>query len=91
MDGRSIKRVRLGHGARSLVSIQQIAALQARLLPLAAQSVHRHRHAIFDFCHRIAGESMAEVLDNVKPVTATNHAQPDHVVGPVQQVRAMRG
>ena len=34
---------------------------------------------------------MAEVLHDVELVSTTNHAQPDHVVGRVEQVRAVRG
>ena len=34
---------------------------------------------------------MAEVLHNVQPVSATDHAQPDYVISRVEQVRAMRG
>src|SRR5579872_2551459 len=34
---------------------------------------------------------MAEVLHDVQPVSAANHTQPDHVIGRVEQVRAMRG
>ena len=33
---------------------------------------------------------MAEVLHNVQPVSAADHAQPDHVISRVEQVRAMR-
>src|SRR5579871_2573821 len=33
---------------------------------------------------------MGEVLHDVEAVSATNHAQPNHVVGRVEQVRAMR-
>ena len=34
---------------------------------------------------------MAEVLDNVKAVAVANHAHSDHVIGWVEQVRAMWG
>ena len=47
--------------------------------------------ALLHFDGRIVGEGMAEVLHDVEAVSATNHAQPDDVVGRVEQVRAMRG
>ena len=34
---------------------------------------------------------MTEVLHDVEAVSVANHAQPDHVVGRVEQVGAMRG
>ena len=51
--------------------------------------LHGACDVIFYFCRRIIGEGVAEVLNDVELVSAANHAQPDHVVGRVEQVRAM--
>ena len=53
--------------------------------------LYRQRDPVFHFVGRVVGEGMAEVLHDVQAVSVANHAQPDHVVGRVEQVRAMRG
>ncbi len=71
-------------------AIDQIAARQIRLAGLVAQLRHRGGDAVLHFGRQNIGEGVAEVLDDVQPVSAANHTQPDHVIGRVEQVRAMR-
>ena len=63
---------------------------EIRLFGLMARLRHRGRNAILYFGCGIVGEGMAEILHDVEPVSAADHAQPDHVVSRVEQVGAMR-
>ena len=82
--------VRLRHGARRSVCVRKIASRESRLIGLMSRLSKRRRNLLLYFCQGIIGEGMAEVLHNVEPVSAADHAQPDHVIGRVEQVRAMR-
>src|SRR4029077_21235051 len=52
---------------------------------------HGGSDLLFHFRGRIFGEGGPEVLHNVESVSVANHAQPNNVIGRVEQVRAMRG
>ncbi len=56
-----------------------------------ARAVYGGGHLVFYFGGGIVGEGVAEILDDVETVSTANHAQPDHVVGRVEQVGAVRG
>ena len=70
---------------------QQVAAGEVRLVGLASSSHYGCRDPPLHFCRGITGEGMTKILHNVQPVSAADHAQPDHVISRVEQVRAMRG
>ena len=53
--------------------------------------IHSRGDALFHLGRRIVREGVAEILHDVEAVSASNHAQPDHVIGRVEQVRAMWG
>ena len=82
--------VGLCHGAGRVVCNEQIAAGEVGLAGLAARLRHSRRNAVLHFGRGIIGEGMAEVLHDIQPVSAADHAQPDHVISRVEQVRAMR-
>ena len=82
--------VRLCHGARHKVCVRKIASRQCGLTRLISRLSKRRRNLLLHFCQGIIGEGVAEILHDVKPVSAADHAQPDHVIGRVEQVRAMR-
>ena len=89
-NGGGPELVGMRHRAGSFVDNRQIAWLQSSLASLLTCIIHGRGNAVFHFAGGVVGESMAEILHDVQPVSATNHAQPDHVVGRVEQVRAVR-
>ena len=84
----SLSACAIEHAARPRPEIE---ALQVFLPGLVSRLIHGGGDAFFHFGCGIVGEGVAEVLHDVQMVTTTNHAQPDHVIGRVEQVRAMRG
>lgn len=88
-NGEGSKFVGLGHGASSAIGVLLVEALQLGVAELLTFLLHGAGNVVFYFCRGKVGEGMAEVLNNIELVSAANHAQPDHVVGRVEQVRAM--
>ena len=90
-NGRGSEFVGLRHRARGVIGSEQVATLQFGASAAMTHLIHSGGDAVFHLDGRIVGEGMTEILHDIQLVSATNHAQPDHVVGRVKQVRAMRG
>jgi len=82
--------VGLSHGTSVLIVRAQIVSLKRGSLRLLADLVDSICDPVFDFRHRISWERVAEILHDVKAVSATQHGDANDVIGRVEQVGAMR-
>ena len=83
-DGSGAQFVGLGHGASGVIGGEQVATLQFGASAAMTLLIHCGRDAVFHLDGRIVGKGMAEILDDIQAVSATNHAQPDNVLGRVE-------
>ena len=88
--GRDLDFVGMRHGAGSVISSKPVAVLQGGPIRLETRLIHGGGDVLFHFRRRIFEEGIAEVLHNIDLFAATNYAQPDDIVGWIQQVGAMR-
>lgn len=89
--GGGAELIGLRHGTSGAVGLREIKAGQRRTASLLARLVDGEGNPVLHFSRGIGGEDVAEILHDVQALSAPNHTQPDHVVGRVEQVRAMRG
>ena len=90
LNGGGAEFVRLRHGAGRVIRRGKIAAGESWLLRLVARLRHGRRNSLLHLRSGIIGEGVAEILHDVEPVAAANHAQADHIVSRVEQIGAMR-
>lgn len=83
--------IRLRHRTRCLVGVWQIASYQGAAVHAVPLVFDCGSDACLHFVTGIKREGMAEVLHDEKAVSIANHAQPDHVVSRVEQVRTVGG
>ena len=89
VNGSGSEFVGVRHRTGRVISGLHIVARQYGLAVLMTALIDGRGDALFHLGGGIIGQGVAEILHDVETISASNHAQPDHVVGRVEQVRAM--